>query len=117
MEFVNFEFPMGLYFANTVGDIITNEDRVTVHTLLHPESGGFLGAIVSIRHLQFLINLSTINIHEYSTVSVSGKKIGRGGSQPIYRIEEINFNAGAKLSGRITLKWLGFDRTVLSLNA
>jgi hypothetical protein len=107
-----FEYPMGLYFVNTVGDVIRNEDRITVHTLLHPDSAGFLGAIIAVRYWQFFINLSDLNPHAYSMSSVSGKAIGLNGSPPIYRIEQMNFNAGSKLSGRITIEWPGFDRSI-----
>ena len=105
-----FTHPRGLYLVNSVGDTIVNKDRVTIHTMLHPETGWFIGAIIAIRHWQFFINLSDIDPTEYFMESVSGKRVGYDASEPIYRIKIINFNAGAKLSGRITIDWGNFRR-------
>lgn len=109
-----FQPPMGLYFVNSVGDTIINEDRVTIHTTLHPDTGWFIGAIVAIRHWQLFINLSEIDPMDYNMESVSGKNIGKNASAPVYRIQQINFNAGSKLSGRITIDWGDFRRDAQS---
>lgn len=73
--------------------------------MFHPQSKGFLGAIIAIRHWEFFINLSDIDLKEYSMMSVAGKQIGNKGTDPMYRIGTINFNSGAKLSGQIKIKW------------
>lgn len=100
-----FPRPMGLYYVGAVGDTIVNEDRVTIHTMFHPQTSRFLGAIISIRHMQFFINLSDIEPAEYSMHSVTEKVIGLNGSEPQYRIRTMNFNANAKISGQINLNW------------
>ena len=105
-----FERPMGMYLVNAVGDTIINEDRVTISTLLHPASNGVIGALIGIRHWQFFINMSDIDPANYEMESISGKQVGLNGSEAIYRVETINFNAGGKLSGKITIDWAEFQR-------
>lgn len=100
-----FERPMGMYLINSVGDTIVNEDRVTVHTMLHPNTGWFIGAVVAIRHWEFFVNLSILDPTKYQMEAVTGKRVGLNASKPIYRVSEINFNARAKLSGRIIFDW------------
>ena len=73
--------------------------------MFHPDTRWFIGAIIAIRHWQFFINLSDLDPEQYLMKSVSGKRVGYHASDPIYRVQTINFNAGAKLSGRITFDW------------
>lgn len=100
-----FRWPMGFYFVNSVGDQLKNEDRVAVHSMLHPQSGEFIGAIIAMRHWEFFINLSDLDPKEYSMEAVSGKRIGINGTEPLYRVGTINFNAKGKLSGQIRITW------------
>jgi hypothetical protein len=98
--------PMGLYFINSVGDRLINEDRVSINTMFHPTSKGFIGAVIAIRTWQFFINLSDVNINNYSMESMSGKLVGIGGEAPICRLRTINFGTGkGSLSGRLDIDW------------
>ena len=100
-----FEPPMGLYFVNAVGDPLYNEDRVQIQTLYSPGKDGYIGSIVSLRQLQFFINLSDLDPDEYTMLSTTNVKIGRGGSPLTYRHALFNFHSRGKLSGRITFEW------------
>lgn len=99
------EFPFGLYLVTTKGDNIYDEDRVTIHTLFHPETKNYVGSIIGFRHWQFLMNFTDENPNEYTFESITGKIIGKGGSNPLYHPQGINFNVGGKHSGLIKINW------------
>jgi hypothetical protein len=97
--------PMGMYLVNAVGDKLFNQDHVSIQTMFHPETNGYIGSIISLRDWQFFINLSQLDLKDYWMESASGVIIGRNGSAPTYRIARINFTTKGKLSGKLTIKW------------
>lgn len=101
----DFEFPMGLYCINSVGDKLFNKDDVVIDLHYHPQTSGYIGCNIAFRNWQFFINLSDINFENFALQSSTGILFGRNNEQPIYRVTKLNFNVGAKLSGVISFKW------------
>jgi len=97
--------PMGLYFAMSVGELVTNEESVRIQTIRHPNTECFVGAFIAIRDWQWLINLSDTEFSHYTARSMSGQQIGKDGTPPDYHLETVNFAAKGKLSGQINIDW------------
>ena len=102
--------PMGLYFATSVGELVTNEESVRIQTMRHPKTDCFVGAFIAVRDWQWFINLSDIEFSQYAARSMSGQQIGKDGKPPVYHLETITFPAKGKLSGQINIDWDRVDR-------
>lgn len=103
----DFNYPMGLFNVNEVGDEVFNREAISVQTMIHPETQGYVGAVIGIRDCQFFINLSEIDFAQNSMgfQSLTGKLFGFGGASPAYHLSEFKFQAGSKISGIIRFEW------------
>jgi hypothetical protein len=99
--------PMGLYGLFAHGDSVKLEDRVSLISLLHPETKGYVGALVNFRHFQFLIYLNKEEISEYGFQSSTGVSFGLGGNyKPYYHNTKFEFTAKGKISSIIDFDWM-----------
>ena len=99
------KYPMGLYSINAKGDINKDEERVDIQTLSHSETGGYVGCMINLRNVHFLMWLSNEKLDESNFTSPTGAVFGPGGNEPGYHIAEFRYTTGGRLVGILNLDW------------
>jgi hypothetical protein len=102
----DFKYPMGLYSINAEGDIGQDEERVDIQTLTHTDTNGYMGCMINLRNVHFLMWLSSEELTKSNFISPTGAVFGLGRNEPMYHIKEFNFTTGGRLVGILKFDWL-----------
>lgn len=97
--------PMGLYQAIGSNKRLDIENKVGGGPLFHPDTGGYVGSIISFRNLDFVIWLSDDDPKAANIPVRSQKLFGPGRESLGYRPGKFEFNSRGMRSGVLTLEW------------
>src|SRR5262249_53739751 len=98
-----FEAPMGLYFAQAIGDTHNFPEGLSVKPLLYPDDG-LVGALLVSKGIQFLIWLSDQPILPFE----AGNTVFGPGPEDeslLYHLRALRFTVGKPLSQVIEFRW------------
>ncbi len=98
------KYPMGLYHL-PANDKVVSEERAGLTTLMHPESGGYVGSIINLSIYHCLVWLCDESFEDKIFNSYTGALFGKVHNQPMYHQKEIRFTGKGKIWSKIHIDW------------